>query len=94
MTNFKNGDKVRVKRPKSAQKAIGHSGKGKGIPVSLDGETKLLEYGTLFKVSSYTNEKIASLDSSPLPLIQRDFINRNEGTNQLFELVESADENQ
>lgn len=92
MTNFKQGDKVRVRRPKSQQKSIGHSGNRKGIPVGLNGEKAFLKFGALFKVSSYTDETIASMDSKPLPLIQRDFINRNENINQLFELVESADE--
>lgn len=92
MTNFKQGDKIRLKRPKVTQTTIGHSGKNKGIHVGLDGEKKFIQFGALFKVSSYTDENIASMDSSPLPLIQRDFINRNENINQLFELVESADE--
>lgn len=93
MTNFKQGDKIRVKKPKTQQKSIGHSGgKSKGIPVGLNGEKAFLQFGTMFKVSSYTDENIVSKDSKPLPLIQRDFVNRNENINQLFELVEAADE--
>lgn len=91
MNKFEQGDIVRLKTPQQPADVYGHSGYPSGLRATVDGQTTRIKWGTILKVSSYTNEPVASLDSDPRPLIQKDFINRNERINSMFELVEAAE---
>lgn len=82
MSNFLKGDKVRLKKTGSKTDSIGFT---------ADGSRCAIPFGTVLTVSTKTKATIADLEASPAPVIAKDFINRNQNIQQLFELVEPAD---
>lgn len=82
MSNFLKGDKIRLKKTAS---------KNKSVVFVADGKRCDIPFGTVLTVSTKTGAAIADLEADPSPVISKDFVNRNDNIQQLFEMVEPAD---
>lgn len=79
---FLKGDKVRLKKT---------TAKNDAVVFVCDGQRCDIPFGTVMTVSTKTKAAVADLEADPAPVISKDFINRNDNIQQLFETVEPAD---
>lgn len=91
MTEFEQGDKVKLVDKRADVLSFGTGVRSTGVVFGRDGERAPVMYGKIFKVSAYTDADMFSLDSSPVPLVKKSFINGSERVNSLFVLVEKAE---